>query len=89
MLIDAKNKLYRWELVYVYGYIEYNGEKKKYVEIRRMNHKPWKVPLRLSKGLKTLKDAKRTMKIAFDAKDIEFFLHWGMDSFLKYHVQVM
>ena len=89
LLLDEKNKIYRWELVYVSKYIEHNGEKKKYVEVTRMNHKPWRSPLKLSKGLKSLDDAKSSIEISFDARDIECFLHWGMDTFIKHQVQVM
>ena len=89
--IDPKNKIYRYELVYVYDYVDYNGESKKYVDVRRMNHEQWKEPLRLSKGFKKLQDytkSTRPPKISYSSADIEWFLHWGMDSFLKYHTQV-
>ena len=75
--------------------MDYNGvkkEKKKYVDIRRMNHKTWKQPMKLKNGLLTIKDytkVKPPITLSYTLSDIEWFLRWGIDSFLKYNAQVM
>lgn len=82
----------RYELVYVVGYVKHNGEENKYVEIRRMNHKPWTEPLHLKLGYTSLSIAQSAIcyPISFTTPDIEWFLHNGMKSFLTlYEKQVM
>ena len=73
------------------NYVNYKNETKKYVEVRRMNHKQWNKPLKLKYGFKSLKVAqsKATNDIQFLATDLEFFSKWAMDSFLIYTSQVM
>ena len=57
-----------------------------------MNHKMWKQPMKLTSGLLTIKDytkIKPSITLSYTVSDIEWFLQWGMDSFLKYNAQVM
>ena len=56
-----------------------------------MNHKPWIKPLQLKSGYKSLKAVQSLSSndIQFSVTDIEWFLQWGMDSFLKYTAQVL
>ena len=92
---DRKKKIDRYELVYVVEYVDHHGvkkTKKKYVDIRRMNHKKWKQPMKLRSGLLRIKDytkVKPLIPLSYTVSDIEWFLQWGMDSFLKYNAQVM
>ena len=92
---DSKKKLDRYELVYVIEYVDHRGvkkEQKKYVDIRRMNHQIWKHPKKLKSGFLRIKDhtkVKPPIMVSYTASDIEWFLKWGMDSFLKYNAQVM
>ena len=90
-------KINRYELVYGVEYVHVDHcakkkEKKKYVDIRRMNHKLWKQPMKLTSGLLTIKHytkVKPPITLLYTKADIEWFLQWGMDSFLKYNAQAM
>ena len=92
---DDEKKTNRYELVDVVDYVDYNGVKKtekKYVDIRRMNHQIWKQPIKLTSGLLKIKDyakLKQPITVTYAAADMEWFVQWGMDSFLKYNAQVM
>ena len=79
----------RLELVYVVRYVSHKGQENKWVEIRRMNHKSWEGPLKLKYGYKSLMKAKSKINypISFSAADIEWFLYYGIESFLLYHEQ--
>ena len=78
-------------MVYFIDYVDHGGNKKsekKWMEIRRMNHTKWKEPLKTKKGYSRLKESP-SRNISYTASDIEWFLKWGMDSFLKYEALVM
>ena len=95
-IVDSNKKTNRYELVYVVDYVDSNGTSKlhneKYVNIRRMNHKMWKQPMKLKSGLLKIKNytkIKPQIPLSFSLSDIEWFLRWGMESFLKYSAHVM
>ena len=92
---DEREKIDRYELVYVVEYVDHRRvkkEKKKYVDLRRMNHKIWKQPMKIKSGLLNIKDFTKInppISLPYTLSDIQWFLQWGMDSFLKYNAQVM
>ena len=57
-----------------------------------MNHKMWKQPMKLTSGLLAIKDytkVKPLKALSYTVSDIEWFLQWGMDSFIKYNASAL